>query len=93
MAGKVASNPQDTHILYVITLTLLDLRDRTYEYMPPELLEHAQRGLQSPYDPRAVDVWSSGVMLTLMLFGKKPFTRDQGKDAPSESAEQVLWCV
>ena len=66
---------------------------RTYEYMPPELLQHAHLGLQSPYDPQAVDVWSSGVMLTLMLFGKKPFTQNKAQNGGFEAAEEALWWV
>ena len=59
--------------------------------MSPELLEHARRGKQSPYDPRAVDVWASGVMLVIMMFGSKPFSHDRTEDKEFASAEEALW--
>ncbi|KAK9817476.1 hypothetical protein WJX74_000353 [Apatococcus lobatus] len=65
----------------------------TYEYMSPELLENAAAGQQSPYDPRAVDVWSSGVMLTMLLFGSKPFNHNRAADAGYSAAEEALWKV
>ena len=59
--------------------------------MPPELLKNAAAGQQSPYDPRCVDVWASGVMLTVMLFGSKPFNHDKAEDAGFAASEEALW--
>jgi len=49
-------------------------------YIPPEILENSEA-----FDPFAVDVWSMGVILFMMLVGSPPFEK------PSESDRAFRW--
>ncbi|KAL2485542.1 Serine/threonine-protein kinase TOUSLED [Abeliophyllum distichum] len=51
----------------------------TYWYLPPECFELST----TPIISSKVDVWSAGILLYQMLFGKRPFGHDQ-------SQEQIL---
>lgn len=46
--------------------------------MAPEILHTRGEG----YDPRAADVWSTGVVLYIMLVGRYPFIAPEGRNGP-----------
>lgn len=48
----------------------------TYWYLPPECFELSK----TPLISSKVDVWSAGVLLYQMLFGKRPFGHDQTQE-------------
>ncbi|XP_017607463.1 serine/threonine-protein kinase TOUSLED-like [Gossypium arboreum] len=48
----------------------------TYWYLPPECFELSR----TPLISSKVDVWSAGVLLYQMLFGKRPFGHDQTQE-------------
>lgn len=48
----------------------------TYWYLPPECFELSKIPLISS----KVDVWSAGILLYQMLFGKRPFGHDQTQE-------------
>ncbi|KAJ4972096.1 hypothetical protein NE237_005195 [Protea cynaroides] len=48
----------------------------TYWYLPPECFELAK----TPLISSKVDVWSAGVLLYQMLFGRRPFGHDQTQE-------------
>ncbi|KAJ0966358.1 hypothetical protein J5N97_027496 [Dioscorea zingiberensis] len=48
----------------------------TYWYLPPECFELNK----TPFISSKLDVWSAGVMLYQMLFGKRPFGHDQTQE-------------
>ncbi|ONK81894.1 uncharacterized protein A4U43_C01F33950 [Asparagus officinalis] len=48
----------------------------TYWYLPPECFELSK----TPFISSKVDVWSAGVMLYQMLFGRRPFGHDQTQE-------------
>ncbi|KAK8543401.1 hypothetical protein V6N13_136087 [Hibiscus sabdariffa] len=48
----------------------------TYWYLPPECFELSR----TPLISSKVDVWSSGVLLYQMLFGRRPFGHDQTQE-------------
>ncbi|KAJ4756169.1 Serine/threonine-protein kinase TOUSLED [Rhynchospora pubera] len=48
----------------------------TYWYLPPECFDLSK----TPLISSKVDVWSAGVMLYQMLFGKRPFGHDQTQE-------------
>ncbi|XP_068649924.1 serine/threonine-protein kinase TOUSLED-like [Aristolochia californica] len=48
----------------------------TYWYLPPECFELNR----TPWISSKVDVWSAGVLLYQMLFGKRPFGHDQTQE-------------
>ncbi|KAG0499486.1 hypothetical protein HPP92_004177 [Vanilla planifolia] len=48
----------------------------TYWYLPPECFELSK----TPLISSKVDVWSAGVMLYQMLFGRRPFGHDQTQE-------------
>lgn len=57
-----------------------NLRVGTFEYMAPEVISCTTP--QQRFDGRAVDIWSCGVVLYLMLFGAFPFG-DRGDGGPA----------
>ncbi|KAL8501010.1 hypothetical protein ACS0TY_020552 [Phlomoides rotata] len=48
----------------------------TYWYLPPECFELNK----TPFISSKVDVWSAGILLYQMLFGKRPFGHDQSQE-------------
>ncbi|MCD9639994.1 hypothetical protein HAX54_025005 [Datura stramonium] len=48
----------------------------TYWYLPPECFELSK----TPLISSRVDVWSAGILLYQMLFGKRPFGHDQSQE-------------
>ncbi|XP_070044036.1 serine/threonine-protein kinase TOUSLED isoform X2 [Nicotiana tabacum] len=48
----------------------------TYWYLPPECFELSK----TPLISSKVDVWSAGILLYQMLFGKRPFGHDQSQE-------------
>ncbi|WOG94591.1 hypothetical protein DCAR_0313887 [Daucus carota subsp. sativus] len=48
----------------------------TYWYLPPECFELNK----TPFISSKVDVWSAGILLYQMLFGKRPFGHDQTQE-------------
>lgn len=51
----------------------------------PEVLTSSPRY----YDAKLVDVWASGVMLYVMLFGQFPFRREEYLDMPDKERETM----
>ena len=63
--------------------------------MSPELLKNRSKD-GSPakaYDPRSVDVWASGVMLTVSLCGAFPFDHTRAHEGFNDDQELDLWWV
>ena len=54
-------------------------------FVAPEVLSNS---VGAPYDGAAADVWSCGVILFYMLFGRHPYLQPQ--DDASSPVEQVL---
>ncbi|VFQ94101.1 unnamed protein product [Cuscuta campestris] len=48
----------------------------TYWYLPPECFELSK----TPFISSKVDVWSTGILLYQMLFGRRPFGHDQTQE-------------
>ncbi|CAH9072579.1 unnamed protein product [Cuscuta europaea] len=48
----------------------------TYWYLPPECFELSK----TPFISSKVDVWSTGILLYQMLFGRRPFGHDQSQE-------------
>ncbi|KAK2999144.1 hypothetical protein RJ639_023592 [Escallonia herrerae] len=48
----------------------------TYWYLPPECFELSK----TPFISSKVDVWSAGILLYQMLFGRRPFGHDQTQE-------------
>lgn len=64
----------------------------TVVYMPPELIKPASAEQQAgAYDPQEVDVWASGVLLTVMMLGKFPFDNTENTDPNAYDAQLEVW--
>ncbi len=55
-------------------------------YCAPEVLTNFS---EAPYDAKAADVWSCGVVLFIMLFGRHPYARDEDKALPAHQQVTV----
>ncbi|CAG9466002.1 unnamed protein product [Pedinophyceae sp. YPF-701] len=57
-------------------------------YMPPEVLSTGMSG--KAYDGKAADVWSSGVMLFVMLIGGFPYDHTTNPDPDNPAAQREV---
>ncbi|CAG2248637.1 STK22 [Mytilus edulis] len=57
----------------------------SYAYAPPEILKG------SPYDPMIADVWSMGVVLFTMVYGRLPFDDSNHKKLLKQTQQKVIF--
>lgn len=57
----------------------------SYAYAPPEILKG------TPYDPMIADVWSMGVVLFTMIYGRLPFDDSNHKKLLKQTQQKVVF--